>query len=214
MPQYQAALLLSYGDTAEARAVLESAEETPNFRFDRSTSLGGICLVQGDVVCLAEHANRISAWLDEYEAIGRPYDYAERYRIAAAILRNASLPPADRNIAELQMLLDSSEGWPITGGRGYRYAGYLRVMLQSLIGNDQEAANELLATLTLAEDGFLYRNIFRLAPNQNPLIKRLNNIPEFDKWLTEFSGRREQARGELEQMERDNVILAASDVAP
>ena len=83
-----------------------------------------------------------------------------------------------------------------------------------MVGNDQEAAIELLATLTLAEDGFLYRDIFRLAPNQNPLIKRLNNIPEFDKWLAEFSGRREQARGELEQMERDNVILAASDVAP
>lgn len=53
-----------------------------------------------------------------------------------------------------------------------------------------------------------------MTPNQNPLITRLNNIPEFDNWLTEFSGRRERARGELEQMERDNVILAASDVAP
>ncbi len=33
------------------------------------------------------------------------------------------------------------------------------------------------------------------------------------EWLTEFSGRREQTRGALVQMERDKVILAASDVA-
>ena len=210
----QADILLSYGDTAEARAVLESTEATPNFRFDRSTSLGGICLVQGDAACLLEHADRISAWLDEYDAIGRTYNYAERYRIAAAILRNAALALSDRNIAELQMLLDGSEGWGITSGRGNRYAGYLRVMLQSLVGNDQEAAMELLATLTLADDGFLSRDIFGLGPNQNSLITRLNNIPDFDKWRTEFSGRREQARGELAQMERSNAILAASEVAP
>jgi len=214
VPLDQAALLLSYGDTAEARAVLESTEATPNFRFDRSTSLGGICLVQGDAACLEEHAEKMSAWLNEYDAIGRSYDYAERYRIAAAILRNAALPLADRNSTELQMLLDGSEGWGITSGRGNRYAGYLRVMMQSSIGNDQEAAMELLATLTLADDGFLSRDIFGLGPNQNPLIARLNNIPEFDKWQTEFSGRREQTRGQLVKMERDNVILAASDVAP
>jgi len=65
-----------------------------------------------------------------------------------------------------------------------------------------------------ADDGFLHRDIFRVAPNQNPLMMRLNNIPEFDEWRTDFSGRREQARGELVQMERGNVILAASDVAP
>jgi TolB-like protein/Tfp pilus assembly protein PilF len=214
VPLDQAALLLDYGDTAEARAVLESAEETPSFRFDRSTSIGGVCLIQGDVACLEEHANRISAWLDEYEAISRTYDYDERYRIAVAILRNATLPLSDRNMAELQMLLDESEGWPITGGRGNRYAGYLRVMLQSLLGNDNEAAAELFGTLALANDGFLYRDIFRLSPNQNPLIIRLSGEPDFKKWLTEISGRREQARGELVQMERDNVILSASDVAP
>jgi hypothetical protein len=82
-------------------------------------------------------------------------------------------------------------------------------MLHSLAGSDQEATIDLLGTLALADDGFLYRDIFRLPPDWNPLITRL-----IDKWLTEFSGRREQARGELVQMERDNVILAASDVAP
>ena len=214
VPQRQVALLLSDGNTAGARTVIESSEETSDFRFDRSVVFGGVCLVQGDLTCLEEHANRISAWLDEYDAIGRSYDYAERYRISAAILRNAALPLSNRNVAELQILLDDSEGWAITGGRGNRYAGYLRVMLQSLIGNDEEAAFELLATLTLADDGFLHRDIFRLAPNQNPLITRLNNIPEFDEWQTEFSGRREQARGELARMERDGDILAASDVAP
>ena len=213
-PLNQAAILLSYGDTAEARAALEATEETPNFRFDRSTSLGGICLIQGDVACLEKHANRITGWLDEYDAIGRTYNYDERYRIAASVLRNAALPVSDRNMAELQMLLDNSEGWAITGGRGHRNAGYLRVMLQSLLGNDSEAAFELLATLALADDGFLYRDIFRLAPNQNPLITRLSVEPDFKKWLTDLSGRREQARGELVQMERDNVILAASDVTP
>lgn len=214
VPQTQAALFLYYGDTADARAVLESSEETPTFRFDRSTSLGGICLIQGDLACLEEHANRISGWLDEYDAIDRSYDYAERYRIAAAILRNATLPLSDRNIAELQMLLDDSEGWPITGGRGYRYARYLRVMLQSLLGNDSEAAAELLETLALAGDGFLYRDIFLLSPNRNPLIVRLSDEPDFKKWRTDFSGRREQARRELVQMERDKAILSATDVAP
>ena len=87
-------------------------------------------------------------------------------------------------------------------------------MLQSLLGNDQEAALEVRATLAISDEGFLYRDIFRLPPDRNPLITRLNDMPEYDKWLTEFSGRREQARGELVQMERDNVIFAASDVAP
>jgi TolB-like protein/Flp pilus assembly protein TadD len=214
VPMDQAAILVSYGDAAEARAVLESTEETPNFRFDRSTSIGGICLILGDIACLDEHANRITAWLDQYEALDRPYGYDERYRIAAAILRNAALPLSDRNIVELKRLLDNSEGWAITGGRGHRYTGYLRTMLHSLAGSDQEATTDLLGTLALADDGFLYRDIFRLPPDLNPLITRLNDMPEYDKWLTEFSGRREQARGELVQMERDNVILAASDVAP
>jgi hypothetical protein len=203
-----------YGDAPEARAVLESTEETLNFRFDRSTSIGGTCLILGDIACLEEHANRITAWLDEYEAIGRTYGPSERYRIAAVVLRNAALPLSERNAADIQRLLNYSEGWAITGGRGSRYTGYLRVMLQSLLGNDREAAIELRGTLAIANDGFLYRDIFRLPPDRNPLITRLNDMPKYDEWLTEFSGRREQARGALVRMERDNVILTASDVTP
>jgi TolB-like protein/Tfp pilus assembly protein PilF len=214
VPTERAAIYLLYGNATEARAVLESTEQTPTFRFDRSTSIGGTCLILGDNACLEEHANRITAWLDEYEAIGRTYGPSERYRIAAAVLRNAALPLSERNAADIQRLLDDSEGWAITGGRGSRYTGYLRVMLQSLLGNDREAAIELQETLAIANDGFLHRDIFRLPPERNPMVTRLADMPEYNEWLTEFSGRREQTRGALVQMERDKVILAASDVAP
>jgi adenylate cyclase len=214
VPTDKAAILFLYGDTAAARAVLDATEEAPDFRFDRSTSIGGICLVLGDNACLEEHANKITAWLDADEALGRPNRASERYRMTAAVLSNAALPLSGRNTAELQEHLDDSENWPITGGRGNRSTGYLRVMLQSLTGNHTDAVSDLHETLAIANDGFLYRDIFRLPPDQNPLITRLSDAPEYDSWWAEYSGRREQVRGALVQLERDNVILAASDVAP
>jgi len=209
----QAGVYLLFGDAAEARAVLESTVESANFRFDRSTSIAGTCLVMGDAACLKEHANSITAWLDEYDEIGRAYGPAERYRMAAAVLHNAALPPAERNADDMQRLLNDSEDWPVTGGRGFRFTGYLRVMLQSLLGNDREATFELQETLSISNDGFLHRDIFRLPPDLNPLITRLDGTAEFDQWLASFSGRREQARGALVQLERDGSILAASDIA-
>lgn len=213
VPTEQANIYLLNGDATEARAVLESTAETPNFLFDRSTSIAGTCLILGDAECLEKHANSMTAWLDEYEAIGRAYGPAERYRMAAAVLRNAVLPLAERNTEDIRKLLDDSEGWPVTGGRGSRYTGYLRVMLQSLLGNDQDAAFELQGTLAIANDGFLHRDIFDLPPDSNPLITGLDDAPEYHQWLADFSGRREQARGVLVRLERDGSILAASDVA-
>jgi TolB-like protein/Tfp pilus assembly protein PilF len=213
IPTTQASISLLHGDVADARVALESTEETPSFRFDRSSVIAGACLIVADPACLEEQASTIGAWLDEYDAIGRAYGPAERYRMAAAILSNAAFPAAERNRAELQKLLDDSEDWPVTGGRGFRFSGYLRVMLQSLLGNDREAALELQDTLALGSAGFLYRDIFNLPPDLNPLIVRLNTTPEFEQWLTDFSGRREQARGALVQLERNGSILTASDVA-
>ena len=200
------------GELAAARAELESTTETPSFRFDRSSLVAGSCLALGDAECLWEHAGKITAWLDEYEAAGRTYGPSERYRMAAAVLENATRPLAERNEEQIQRLLEESEGWPVTGGRGYRYAGYLRAMLYSLLGNDEEAVLELEATLAIGDDAFLYRDIFRLPPGRNPLITRLDGVPGYDRWLAEYSGRREQSRGRLVQMERDGVILSASDV--
>ena len=39
----------------------------------------------------------------------------------------------------------------------------------------REAAFELQKTLAIADDGFLYRDIFRLAPVRKPLITRLGS---------------------------------------
>ena len=72
---------------------------------------------------------------------------------------------------------------------------------------------ELEATLSIGDDGFLYRDIFSLPPDRNPLIAALDGVPGYDRWISEYSGRREQSRGRLVQMERDGVILSASDVA-
>jgi tetratricopeptide (TPR) repeat protein len=212
-PTGRAAIHLLSGDAAAARDILESIEETPNFRFDRSTSIAGTCLILDDAACLEEHANRITAWLDEREAIGRPYGPGERYRMAAAILANSALPLEERNAVAMERLLDDSEDWPVIGGRGFRYTGYLRAMLLSLLGKDTEAVMELQKTLEIEDDGFLHRDIFRLPPDLNPLITRLSGLPEYDLWLTGLSGRREQARGTLVRLEQDNLILAPSDVA-
>ena len=88
-----------------------------------------------------------------------------------------------------------------------------RVMLLSLLGNDEEAVLELGKTLEFDNDGFLYRDIFRLPPDLNPVITRLADTPGYAEWLGELSARREQARGRLVQMERDGEIIAAADIA-
>ena len=203
------------GDPQAGREAIEATPEGTNFRFDRATPLGGVCLVLGDADCMRAQARRMSEWLAEYAASGRPYAPGERYEIALAILDGAAIgDPASRDVARLQSQLEESENWPVTGGRGYRWAGYLRVMLQSLLGNDEDAVRELDATMAFGDDGYLYRDIFRLPPDANPLITRLEGTPGYAAWLGRLAARRESARGRLLQMERDGEILAARDAAP
>jgi hypothetical protein len=153
-------------------------------------------------------------WLTVYEAGGRSFDPGERYRMAIAVMRNAAIENLpERDLDGIQSLLELSQNWPVTGGRSTRYSGYLRVMLMSLLGNDEEAVLELGKTLEFDNDGFLYRDIFRLPPDFNPVITRLADTPGYAEWLGELSARREQARGRLMQMERDGEIIAAADIA-
>ena len=86
-------------------------------------------------------------------------------------------------------------------------------MLQSLLGNDEAAVRELDNTLTLENDGFVYRDVFKMPPDRNPLITRLEGQPGYDEWLAALNARREGARGNLLRMERDGEILSADDVA-
>ena len=183
--------------------------------FDRATPIGGACLVLGDAACLNEQAGSMQRWLDQIEAMGQVYAPSERYERAAAILRNAAIADvAEREIAGMTALLEESADWPVTGGRGTRHAGYLRVMLQSLLENDEEAVRELQKTLEFADDGFLYRDIFRLPPELNPLITRLDGVHGYSDWLNALRGRQENTRGMLVRMEQNGEILSASDVAP
>ena len=207
-----ASLHLRNDDPVAAKNVLDATEETPVYRFDRSVRIGGVCLILADVPCLQEHATRMTAWLDEDEQSGQAFGPIKRYRMAAEIFSNAAVPIASRDTDKIQLLLDDSDGWPITGGRATRYTGYLRVMLLSLLGNDSEAVAELQSTLSISNDGFLHRDIFRLPPDLNPLITRLDGTPGYTQWLTQYSGRREQARGRLIQLERNGEIIAASEV--
>lgn len=130
-----------------------------------------------------------------------------------AVLTNAAIDEvANRDVETLQSLLDTTAEWPITGSRG-RAAGYLRVMLQSLLGNDEAAVEELHKTLELDNDGFLYRDIFRMPPEVNPLVARLEVQPGYAEWQAAFDGRRESARGNLVRMEESGEILSADDLA-
>jgi hypothetical protein len=130
-----------------------------------------------------------------------------------AVLTNAAIDEvANRDVETLQSLLDMTAEWPITGSRG-RAAGYLRVMLQSLLGNDEAAVEELHKTLELDNDGFLYRDIFRMPPEVNPLVARLEVQPGYAEWQAAFDGRRESARGNLVRMEESGEILSADDLA-
>ena len=211
----QHSLHLLTGDAEAARTVVESVPESPSFMFDRATPIGGACLVLGDSACLQEQASSMQRWLDAIEAMGQVYAPSERYERAAAILRNAAIANLnDRDIAGMTALLEEGAEWPITGGRGTRYAGYLRVMLQSLLENDEEAVRELHETLEFADDGFLYRDIFRLPPDLNPLITRLAGVPGYSAWLAALAGRRENTRGNLVRMEQNGEILSANDVEP
>lgn len=212
LARYQSVADLLAGDFLSAKTRLEEVEETPKFRFDRSTSIGGACLLIEDADCLIEHADRISEWLDGYLAMGRPYGPGERYRMAAAVLRNAAELPEQRDIDGMQALVDEAEDWPITGGRGFRYVRYLRAMLVSLIGDDEQAVAELMKTLDLPDEGMLHNDIFQLPPDINPVFTRLQGTPGYDAWLTEFAGRREGMRGKLLQMERTGEILSASEL--
>ena len=200
------------GNPEAARAAIESMPQSPNFRFDRSIRIGGACLVLGDADCMREHAGKMQAWLDEFEARGQPYAPRLRYELAIAVLNNAAIDEAaDRDSETLLSLVDLTADWPVTGGRN-RYSGYFRVMLQSLLGNDEAAVKELNKTLQLDNDGFLHRDIFHMPPGINPLIRRLEELDGYAEWRAAFNGRRESALGNLVRLEQNGEILSAGDV--
>ena len=205
---------LRAGDAAAARNAIESVPESPNFRFDRSIRIGGACLVQGDAACMREHADKMQGWLDEFAARGQAYAPRIRYEIGIAVLRNAAIEDvADRDVERLEELLELTADWPITGGRGSRSVDYLRVMMYSLLGDDEAAVRELGKTLQFPDDGFLHRDLFRMPPDINPLILRLEGTSGYAEWLAALNGRREGALGELLRMERDGEILSVDDIA-
>jgi TolB-like protein/Tfp pilus assembly protein PilF len=209
------AIEMRSGDPATARDIIEGTPESPNFRFDRSIRIGGACLVLGDAVCMKEHAGRMQAWLDEFAARGQAYAPRVRYELAIAVLNNAAIEDAaDRDVETLQSLLDLTADWPITGGRGSRNVDYFRAMLQSLLGNDEAAVEELRTTLQLDSGGFVHRDIFHMPPEMNPVIARLAGLPGYAEWQAALNGRREGARANLVRMEESGEILSADDVAP
>ena len=201
------------GNAGAAREAIETTPQSPNFRFDRSVRIGGACLVLGDAACMNEHAGRMQGWLDEFEARGQAYAPRVRYLIAIAVLRNAAIDNvADRDIEGLRSLLDLTSDWPVTGGRGPRYVDYTRAMLWSLLGDDEAAVQELQKTLSLENDGFVSEDVFKMQPEMNPLITRLEAQAGYAEWLSELNARREGALGNLVRMERDGEILSANDV--
>ena len=211
----QYAIEVLRGDPRAALAIVESVPSSPSFRFDRSTRIGGACLLLDDAPCKVEQADIMQGWLDELIASGQDMGARERYELAITVLRNAAIDDSNaRDSSGMRSWLEESNDWPVTGGRGARWAGYLRVMLYSLLDDDDAAVAELVKTLEFEDNGFLYRDIFRIPPDLNPLIVRLQNSPGYDEWMTAFEGRRESARGQLFQMERDGEILSAADVVP
>ena len=201
------------GNAGAAREAIETTPQSPNFRFDRSVRIGGACLVLGDAECMNEHADKMQAWLDEFEARDQAYAPRIRYLIAIAILRNAATDNiADRDVEGLEALLELTTDWPVTGGRGPRYVDYTRAMLYSLLGNDEAAIRELEKTVALENDGFVVQDIFKMRPEKNPVITRLEGQPGYAEWLATLNARREGARGNLVRMERDGEILSADDV--
>ena len=211
--ELQYGIEMSAGNAGIARDAIETIPQSPNFRFDRSVRIGGACLVLGDAECMIEHADRMQAWLDEFEARDQAYAPRIRYLIAIAILRNAAIDNvADRDVEGIEALLELTSDWPVTGGRGPRYVDYTRAILQSLLGNDEVAVRELDKTLMLGNDGFVYRDVFKMPPDRNPLITRLEEQAGYAEWLAALNARREGARGNLLRMERDGEILSADDV--
>jgi hypothetical protein len=153
-------------------------------------------------------------WLDEFAARGQAYAPGVRYEMAIAVLRNAAVDDvAERDVARIESLLELTASWPPMGGRGSRNVDYFRVMLQSLIGNDEAAVEELQKTLVLENEGFVANDIFGMPPRVNPLIARLKGQDGYAQWQAAFEGRREATRGNLLRMEQDNEILSADDVA-
>ncbi len=207
------AIEMRAGNPQAARSAIEMTPQAPDFRFDRSIRIGGACLVLADAACMREHADRMQGWLDEFEARGQAYAPRVRYEIATAVFRNAAIDEvAERDIGTLQSLLDTIADWPVTERRS-RYASYMRVLLQSLLGNDEAAVEELQKTLQLADDGFVNRDIFRMPPEVNPLIARLRGVPGYAEWQAAFNGRREAALANLVRMEENGEILSPADIA-
>ena len=85
-------------------------------------------------------------------------------------------------------------------------------MLWSLLGDDEAAVQELQKTLSLENDGFVSEDVFKMQPEMNPLITRLEGQAGYAEWLSELNARREGALGNLVRMERDGEILSANDV--
>lgn len=209
----RAALHNIEGDPAAARAVVEAVPETPGFMLDRSTAIAGACLLQDDAQCLADQAEAMENWLGRLEEMDARNVASERYALAIAILKNAALPPEQRDVAQLAALADRTASWPPIAGAGFRYTRYLRAMLLSLAGRDAAAVRALAATLDVPGDGYLADDIFGLPPDINPLLTRLAGTPGYRDWLQTFRGRRENAVSALRDMESRGDIPDPSGAA-
>jgi len=202
------------GRPGEARKLIARFPESPGFLFDRVMAIAAACLVLGDADCLAAQAVRIEQLLDSFEANGSAYFAADRYQISAAILDAAATAELDSaQAARLEEILERTSNWPLvrTSGRMYRYNGYQRALILSLLQRDEEAVIELNKTLELMGDGYLGSDFLDLPPDMNPLLTRLERAPGYADWYQEFSGRREQVRGAMVTMEAREEILSATD---
>jgi len=206
----RAALRNIAGDPAAARAGVEAVPESPNFMLDRATAIAGACLLQDDAACLVAQADTMERWLGRLEEMAARNVAANRYAVSIAVLRNAALPPAQRDGAQLGTLAAETANWSLIAGNSLRYTRYLRAMVLSLAGEDADAVQELMATLALPGDGYLADDIFGLPPDVNPLLTRLEGTPGYRNWLQTFRGRREEALSVLRDLERKGEIPKAS----
>ena len=163
--------------------------------------------------CLEEQANTIETLLEEIAANGPRYFAANRYEISAAILNAAGGEPGDAQIAGFEEILLRTENWPVmnAGGRGFRFTGYQRAMILSLLKRDDEAVVALTKTLLPDGRGYLSDDFMGLPPDLNPLLTRLQQVPGYADWHREFNGRREQMHYAMTQMEEQGEILPAND---
>lgn len=172
---------------------------------------GWLCRAISDLACLQEQADKL---MRTTAPGGEAND--SRLVILTELFRIAAKETTDANDVEaLQSILSRTAVWPTYSvtGTDLQYTGYIRVIAQTLLGDLEAAAAELLQTLEYSKTGIVPFDFAYLPPDRNPFLNDIKETKGYQEWLAEYSKRRSALREQLKRAQREGTVARPSLVA-